>query len=81
MFTQDTNSQPASVEIEPWSEDFLPLIPVDHATHTPENPFCEDPSCPCHEDTDNIGMVNQAYEDGIITSGEASDIVKGVRQW
>jgi hypothetical protein len=78
MSTQEHTSQP----LENWADNFTPVIPVNHAVHTPENPFCDDPSCPCHEeDSDSIEMVNQAYQDGIITSGDASDIVKGVKQW
>lgn len=59
----------------------VPLIPVDYTVHTPDNPFCDDPTCPCHEDPDNIEMVHQAYEDGIVTANDATDIVKGVKSW
>lgn len=66
---------------EEWGDNFIPVLPVDHATHTLDNPFCDDPTCPCHDDPDNIEMVNQAYEDGIVSAEDASDIVKGVKSW
>lgn len=67
--------------MQSWGDNFIPVIPVDHATHTPENPFCDDPTCPCHEDTNDINMVNDAYQDGIITANHATDIVQGKRPW
>lgn len=60
---------------------FVPVIPVDHATHTPETPFCEDPTCPCHEDKETIAKVYDAYLEGIITADDATDIVKGRKAW
>src|SRR5690349_7441988 len=60
---------------------FLPVIPVDHAVHTPENPFCDDLTCPCHEDEEAIEMVNEAYQEGLITAQDATDIVKGLKSW
>ncbi len=55
----------------------VPVIPVDYVEHTSENPFCSDPFCPCHEDEEAIAQVNQAYQDGLLTSEEATDFVNG----
>ncbi len=55
----------------------VPVIPVDYIEHSKEHPFCFDPSCPCHEDMNNIAPVNAAYQEGLVTSDEASNIAKG----
>jgi len=50
-----------------FGDNFIPVIPTyNPLTHTPEYPFCPDPSCPCHEDQENIQMVNQQLQDGCI---------------
>lgn len=64
-----------------WGDNFIPVVPVEHAAHTPETPFCEDPTCPCHEDEDAVEMVNEAYQGGLITTQDATDIVKGRKSW
>ncbi len=63
--------------IEPFADNFIPVVPVDHIEHTKEHPFCFDGSCACHEDAEAIAKVNQALQDGLITSEEATDFVKG----
>jgi hypothetical protein len=69
------------MEIQPYGDNFIPVVPVDHAVHTPDTPFCPDPECPCKEDQEAIGKVHQAYLDGIITEQDATDIVMGGKQW
>lgn len=69
------------MSITPYGDNFIPIIPVDHATHTADHPFCDDPTCPCKEDGESIGKVHQAYLDGIITAQDAIDIVMGRRAW
>jgi len=69
------------LQIHHYGDNFIPVVPVDTAIHTPEHPFCEDASCPCHDDPDAIAMVNEAYQDGLITADHASDIVKGIMPW
>lgn len=67
--------------IQPYGDNFIPIIPVDQVIHTPENPFCGDPTCPCKENNAAIGEVDQAYQDGLITAEHATDIVMGRRPW
>ncbi len=65
-----------------WGDNFIPVIPVDHAIHTPEKPFCPDRTCPCHEnDQEAIEKVNQAYRNGLITAQDATDIILGRKAW
>ena len=63
--------------MELLGDNFLPVIPVDEIEHTVDRPFCWNPSCPCHEDTEEIGKVAEAVSAGLLTSQEATDFVKG----
>lgn len=57
---------------------FAYVVPVDYLLHTPGNPFCPvDPSCPCHEDSDNIAQVASFVQNGLMTPEEATDFVAG----
>jgi hypothetical protein len=63
--------------MEPYADNFIPVIPVDHIVHTPSHPFCWDETCPCHEDQDAIAQVAQHVTDGLMTPSEATDFVGG----
>ncbi len=46
--------------------------------HTVDNPFCSaDPTCPCHDDPENIAEVDELYLEGLLTAQEATDTVNG----
>lgn len=66
-----------SGELEPYADNFIPVISGDYVEHTPDNPFCWDASCPCHEDQESIATVHQAYQNGLITADDATRIVQG----
>ena len=54
------------------------VIPMeDPLLHTTDNPFCSDPSCPCHRDPLLIAEVNQKVAQGLLTAGEATRVVMG----
>lgn len=59
------------------ADNFLPVVPVDYRLHTPEKPFCYDPTCPCHEDELLIAEVSFHVQDGLMTPQEATDFVGG----
>ena len=64
--------------MEPFADNFVPVVPTDYALHDDEHPFCfADPTCSCHENDDAIAQVNQAVQDGLITPDEATDFVLG----
>ncbi|BCL83512.1 hypothetical protein ccbrp13_59770 [Ktedonobacteria bacterium brp13] len=63
--------------MQPYGDNFIPVIPVDWKEHTAEHPFCCDPTCSCHEDESNIDRVYQEYQDGEVTEQEATYIVQG----
>jgi hypothetical protein len=39
--------------------------------------FCYDPSCPCHEDTDNMQTLGDAVQDGLASPADADRIYRG----
>ncbi len=54
------------------------VIPMeDPILHTKSHPFCNDPTCPCHEDSELLSEVAQAVEQGFLTPDEAMRVVTG----
>ncbi len=58
-------------------DNFTVVIPVDYKEHTDEHPFCYNASCGCHEDEANVQVVNEQFQDGLLTQEEATRTVKG----
>lgn len=63
--------------IQPFGDNFIPVIPTDYPLHTDTYPFCVDPSCSCHDDPLLIAPIHQAYLNGELTAQEATNIVMG----
>ena len=55
----------------------IPIPMEDDLVHTEHDPFCSDPTCPCHEDDTLIDSVAQQYEDGLFTPEEATRFTQG----
>jgi hypothetical protein len=45
--------------------------------HTPEHPFCGDPTCGCADDPVLIGELAERVASGELTPDQATDIVSG----
>ena len=65
------------MELQPYGDNFIPVIPVDYREHTTEKPFCWNETCLCHEDQEAINQVAGYVADGLMTPDEATDFVKG----
>lgn len=66
-------------DLQAHLEDEFPVVLIeedDESIHSTTG-FCVDPTCPCHEDPDLIGEVNQMYQEGLLTDQEAKDLVAG----
>lgn len=50
---------------------------LDRILHTEVTPFCPDPTCGCREDTDNVNLLNDLVEQGLLTTIEANLIMRG----
>ena len=60
-------------------QDQHPLIVLmeDEVIHTDDHPFCDDPTCGCHENPALIAEVHEAIRQGLITSEEAILLIQG----
>jgi hypothetical protein len=74
---QTTNDDDEATDVtENLGEEYY-VSPVDPIIHTPENPFCDDMTCPCHDDTDAINDLNDAYQGGLVSREDADRIYRG----
>lgn len=55
----------------------IPIPVEDDLVHTDHDPFCSDPTCPCHEDESLIAEVSQQVEEGLFSPAEATRFVQG----
>ena len=62
--------------MEHFADNFIPVISSD-VLHSPEQPFCYDETCGCHEDEMLIAEVAVLVQDGLMTPEEATDFVNG----
>jgi hypothetical protein len=70
FFLQEEFHMQESIVIRYHEEDFI--------LHTEGRPFCyNDPQCPCREDKDNINLLNDLIEQGLLTKDEAALIMRG----
>lgn len=49
----------------------------DPILHTPDHPFCDDPTCPCKDDSEAIQLVAARVNDGLMTPLEADLFYQG----
>ena len=62
--------------MEHVADNFIPVIETD-VLHSPQQPFCSDKTCACHEDEMLIAEVAVLVQDGLMTPEEATDFVNG----
>jgi hypothetical protein len=55
----------------------IPIAVEDDILHTQESPFCNHPTCPCHEDKELLSDVSLAIDQGLLTPDEATRVVMG----
>lgn len=63
--------------LQPYGDNFIPVIPEGTPVPIPDHPFCGDPTCLCYEDRDAVTGLAQAISDGLITPDDATRIVQG----
>ena len=49
----------------------------DPTIHTPDHPFCYDPTCICHANQEARARVQEWLEQGLMTADEASVYLAG----
>lgn len=63
--TEEENPIPIVTDIEPIEE------------HTADSPFCDDMTCPCHEDQEAIAETAEQVTGGLLTPSEADRYYRG----
>ena len=48
-----------------------------YTEHDADHLFCDDPTCPCHEDSDNLETLQEWYSEGLIGSMDGENIYRG----
>lgn len=48
-----------------------------YVEHDEDHLFCDDPTCPCHEDQDNLDQLQGWYDNGEIGSVDGDLIYRG----
>lgn len=64
-------------DITPWSDDLIPVVPVDYLEHTEGRPFCPNESCDCREDQDAIQNLHWQYREGLVSREDVERIYHG----
>jgi hypothetical protein len=73
------NMQQSSNDEEYYAVPVIPFIPYDDEDYLEHNEggFCDDMPHECHENPDSIADLNQAIQDGLITTHDADTIYRG----
>ena len=74
LFSRKHDEESTSDEL---GEEYYAYPVEDFPVHTPENPFCDDMTCPCHEDADAINDLTGYYHDGLVSREDADRIFRG----
>jgi hypothetical protein len=77
LFSSKPQEEPTS-SLDELGEEYY-VYPVEEwPLHTPDHPFCDDLTCPCHEDQDAINDLNNCYQDGLVSRDDADRIYRGL---
>jgi hypothetical protein len=67
------------MELQHYGDNFIPVVPTNHAIHTPERPNCSDRDCPCYDGLK--AQLQQQYMDGLVSADDATRILQGRQLW
>jgi len=56
----------------------IPYEEGDEPVHTDDHLFCDDPMCPCHEESAFTEQVQSWISDGLITTEDADRLYRGM---
>ena len=77
MSRHQHNQQPVQPEEDEEYYVYPILDGTDYREHTPEHPFCDDMSCPCHQDQEAIDTLHGYHQDGLVSTQDADHIYRG----
>jgi hypothetical protein len=56
----------------------ITILVEDDILHTQESPFCDHPTCPCHDEGELLSEVALAMDQGLLTLDEATRVIMGI---
>jgi len=66
------------MQLRHTQKDTIIDVPVeDELTHTASRPFCNDMSCPCHEDSELLADVGEYHFAGELSDLDADRMYRG----
>ncbi len=62
-----------------WQEEEYYVYPasVDQPVHTADHLFCDDDTCPCHEDEENLQTLQGWYDNGLLGATDGDLLYRG----
>ncbi len=76
LFSKKPSEEPTS-GIDELGDEYHVYPIEEFPFHTPDHPFCNDLTCPCHEDQESIAELNGYYEAGLVSRDDADRIYRG----
>jgi hypothetical protein len=70
------NNAPLTLPFETDTSTPRSVVPI-YCIHTPEQPFCANPLCACHQNQAHIAALVAAIQQGEMTLREAADFADG----
>jgi len=67
------------MNIEPYGDNFIPVVPSSLPIHTDQHPHCSNRDCPCYDDLK--ADLSQQYQDGLVSPDDATRILEGRQIW
>lgn len=67
------------MDLRHYGDNFIPAVPTDRIIHTDKHPNCSDRECHCYDGLK--AELQQQYQDGLVSPGDATRILEGRQLW
>jgi hypothetical protein len=67
------------MDLQPYGDNFIPIVPTDLPIHTDQHPHCSSRDCPCYDGLKK--ELQQYYLDGLVSPDDATRILEGRQIW
>ena len=71
-------SEEFTSSLDELGEEYYVYPVEDLPFHTLDHPFCDDLTCPCHEDQEAIAELHGYYDAGLVSRDDADRIYRGL---
>lgn len=77
LFSRQQHSSSTNDEDDEDEEYYVYPVDPSMGLHNADHLFCDDPTCPCHEDQDNMATLQGWYDEGLIGESDGKKIYRG----